>query len=373
MLIKAFNDISRKPLPRKEGIGGFSDLRSVAAFEIGTGNRAVKADQSGLWLGAHKFADAPFSVNMAGDVIASSADFSGSGYTKINIFKQDGVPTSISTGDLWFDTDDKNKLYRAGSVGANEITGGEWEAVRDTDIAQAISDAADAAADAATAIADAATAQGTADGKVTTFYQAEAPTAEGTGDLWVDTDDDRLYRWSGAAWVEIQDVDIAQAISDAATAQTTADGKIVTFAQDAEPTAEGTGDFWIDTNDGNKIYRWSGSEWVAVDDTRKIKVFAQDAIPTSITIGDIWYDTNDDNKPYVAESVGANEITAGEWVLIDDQRAADALLKAGSTQTLTGDIQVGESNIKIDGANKRIIINDGTNDRILIGYQSGGF
>ena len=34
---------------------------------------------------------------------------------------------------------------------------------------------------------------------------------------------------------------------------------------------------------------------------------------------------------------------------------------------------LGTANIKLDGANKQIIINDGTNDRILIGYQSGGF
>lgn len=41
--------------------------------------------------------------------------------------------------------------------------------------------------------------------------------------------------------------------------------------------------------------------------------------------------------------------------------------------TINGELEVGENNILIDGANKRIIINDGTNDRILIGYQSGGF
>jgi hypothetical protein len=29
--------------------------------------------------------------------------------------------------------------------------------------------------------------------------------------------------------------------------------------------------------------------------------------------------------------------------------------------------------IKIDGVNKRIIVNDGTNDRVLIGYYSGLF
>lgn len=49
------------------------------------------------------------------------------------------------------------------------------------------------------------------------------------------------------------------------------------------------------------------------------------------------------------------------------------LSKTGTAQNLTGDIQVGVSGVKIDGANKRIVINDGTNDRILIGYQSGGF
>ena len=36
-------------------------------------------------------------------------------------------------------------------------------------------------------------------------------------------------------------------------------------------------------------------------------------------------------------------------------------------------IIVGDNNVTIDGANKRILINDGTNDRVLIGYDSGGF
>jgi len=36
-------------------------------------------------------------------------------------------------------------------------------------------------------------------------------------------------------------------------------------------------------------------------------------------------------------------------------------------------IQVGNTNVLIDGANKRIIINDGTNDRVLIGYYPSLF
>lgn len=67
-------------------------------------------------------------------------------------------------------------------------------------------------------------------------------------------------------------------------------------------------------------------------------------------------------------NVVASAATFGQYAT-----TAAALLKAGSSQTLTGDIQVGTGNVKIDGANKRILINDGSDDRILIGYQLNGF
>ena len=39
-----------------------------------------------------------------------------------------------------------------------------------------------------------------------TFYQTDPPVGAVVGDLWVDTDDnDRLYRWDGATWVDITD------------------------------------------------------------------------------------------------------------------------------------------------------------------------
>lgn len=43
------------------------------------------------------------------------------------------------------------------------------------------------------------------------------------------------------------------------------------------------------------------------------------------------------------------------------------------TGVMTAVASVGNSYVKIDGGNKRIIINDGTNDRILIGYLAGKF
>jgi len=46
-------------------------------------------------------------------------------------------------------------------------------------------------------------------------------------------------------------------------------------------------------------------------------------------------------------------------------------VKAGSL--VSGEVIVGNNNVVIDGANRRIVVNDGTNDRIVLGYQSEGF
>ena len=40
---------------------------------------------------------------------------------------------------------------------------------------------------------------------------------------------------------------------------------------------------------------------------------------------------------------------------------------------IVGAVIVGNNSVIIDGANKRILVNDGSNDIILLGYQSGGF
>jgi hypothetical protein len=126
-------------------------------------------------------------------------------------------------------------------------------------------DVATAMANASTAITNAAGAQATADGKVTTFVGSSAPTAEGVGDLWVNTaDSNKLYRWSGSSWTQVRDTGIASALTSASNAQATADGKIVTFYQTSAPSAQSLGDLWVDTDDENRLYRWNGGAWVDV-------------------------------------------------------------------------------------------------------------
>lgn len=108
-------------------------------------------------------------LEVGGDIVMSAgssitwAQVSGAGKPADNatvnaIFNQAAIPTSLAIGDLWIDSDDKNKLYRAFSVGATTVASGKWQIARDTDIPQALSDAADALTAANNAQGDADTA-----------------------------------------------------------------------------------------------------------------------------------------------------------------------------------------------------------------------
>jgi hypothetical protein len=79
-----------------------------------------------------------------------------------------------------------------------------------------------------------------------TYYQSTAPTSGMvSGDLWIDSDDDKLYRYNGSSWVNIQDNQIGQntaAISSEATTRATADSVNAT-AINAVTARLDTGDF----------------------------------------------------------------------------------------------------------------------------------
>jgi len=98
---------------------------------------------------------------------------------KNTIYAQTTAPTggTYKTNDIWFDTDDGNKLYT--------WNGSAWVSIQDTAIT--------AAANAASA------AQSSADGKNKIYRQTTEPTG-GTyvaGDTWFDTDgDNAIYRYS---------------------------------------------------------------------------------------------------------------------------------------------------------------------------------
>lgn len=161
-------------------------------------------------------------------------------------------------------------------------------------------------------------AQATADGKVQSFFQDEAPVAEGIGDLWFDTDNGNVqYRWDGTAWVIAQDQWIGAAIQAAADAQATADGKVTTFTEETAPTAEGVGDLWYQPSTGF-LKRWDGTNWINIATLNN----ARGDYSTTATYqpGDIvlWTDaTGGDGSGYIrigtGSTTGQNPSNATYW------------------------------------------------------------
>jgi hypothetical protein len=89
------------------------------------------------------------------------------------------------------------------------------------------------------------------------------------------------------------------------------------------------GDIWFDTDDGNKQYRWDGTNWISVQDgsiATKNRTYYSGTAPTgTFTVGDIWFDTNTGNKPYRWDG--------SSWISVQDASIATALSTANAAQT----------------------------------------
>ena len=83
------------------------------------------------------------------------------------------------------------------------------------------------------------------------------------GDIWIETDNaNAIYRMIDGAWMPRPNDSMAKALIAASVAQGTADGKVKTFFQTTAPTATGIGDLWFNTSSGvKKMFRWNGTNW----------------------------------------------------------------------------------------------------------------
>ena len=138
------------------------------------------------------------------------------------------------------------------------------------------------------------------DGKVESWFQnstsdpktawTDAPTrVKHDGDMWYQTDTKLSYYYSSStnSWNLIDDAKAIQALTNAATAQATADGKISSYytstlaaanvmsnAWTATEKTDNIGDLvvvWDDsTLDNNGTWRWNGTNWVTTRDKKLI-------------------------------------------------------------------------------------------------------
>jgi predicted phage tail protein len=130
-----------------------------------------------------------------------------------------------------------------------------------------------------------------------TFYQAAAPTSTSgytlvTNDRWIDTDDsNKAYVWSGSAWTYVENPEAL---------------KNRTFAQTSAPTSTSsytlkTGDLWVDSDGNNALYRWDGASWALVQDLNIAANTVALSVQQSVTNGlSAQYVVKIDNNGYVA-------------------------------------------------------------------------
>lgn len=277
---------------------------------------------------------------------------------KITTYYQNEAPTGTSNkplceGDLWVDTNDGNKLYRY------SVAQRKWVDIHDTRLDVISNDLADAITNIGNQMGN--LEEALRDSMIDVFYQNTKPPVAKEGDLWYDTGSkNKAYMYVNGAWVSIQDEDIINALEQAQSAQATADGKITTYYQNEPPTGTSAkplseGDLWVDTNDGNKLHRYSVSQkkWISIQDQRinevsgdladavntltqnmkdmevalkdeMIEIFYQPTAPTKADVGDLWVDTDD--KQFWRWN-------GTKWESIQDKGIQQALQNAMSAQT----------------------------------------
>lgn len=274
---------------------------------------------------------------------------------QVTTFASDDPPTSTAIGDLWMDTNDGNKVYRAQSVGADQVTAGEWVSTTLTKTGIGLGNVAD-------------------ERQVTIFREDNAPTATAVGDLWYDTNDNnRQYRASATGssnWQEVSPNKSTVGLNNVANER-----QINTFRQTSVPTATAAGDFWVDTDDNNKLYRATAAgnnavasgQWVLVNvnatgiglgnvaNERQITVFRQTSVPTALAAGDLFVDTDDGNKLYRATAAGNNAVATNQWVLVNVTKAGIGLSNVDNNSTatilggnLTGGINFGGVTVSVE-------------------------
>jgi hypothetical protein len=436
------------------GLAGEVTARETLATQMrgSYGGTDITSVTSGL-IYSERTARAAADTSLAGsiDVVAATAA------SKNRIFRQIDAPSSPETNDVWvdlkssYDPDYFSEDYSAPRYKQYQWTGTEWVDITNTEItdnfalitieqlARASADEAFAqqittletsvndpttglAATRATLINDYSTTStvnsAIASSKTAlraytdvsasrTFRQAAAPTKRGvdadttldiplqTGDVWIDTDDlNKMYQWSGTAWVYSPDgaitgsvtalaatldteyltaTDTENAIAQSSTflrAYANIQSKV--FRQADAPTKRGvdpeteddipllSGDVWYDTNDSNKLYLWSGTAWVySPDAVITGSVSTVDARVTTVENTKIGYCTigglaSDNTNKAACEAaggtwnVGIPIATAVKQVSVSDGPTSATLEQRFTAQKTLNDGLQAQYTIKLD-------------------------
>lgn len=235
-------------------------------------------------------------------------------------------PTKYSLGDMWVlnaDRTVKGTSYKQGEIltatqSSATFNEAHWiKRVRYTDDTKA-----DQVASSLTSFTDTVypqeknQLQTQIDGKIESHFTATDPATEWTtadlktkhtGDMWFNSNTNKLRRYNGSGWVLIEDQKAIDAFNTASTAKDTADGKRRVFT--STPTVPyDVGDLWAQGTGGDLMrcitaktsaQSYSASDWGKAskytDDTvAEKKSTTYFAKPAVYQMGDTWYLTRDE-------------------------------------------------------------------------------
>lgn len=188
-------------------------------------------------------------------------------------------PSNYNVGDMWIlQSDDDHKAGKKGEIlittaGRKDYDENDWVNMLGYGDIASINKVSKDLNNAINRIED--VEKSIKDGLLTTFYQDTIPETIHIGDLWYVTGDTegytqgKIYRYDGTLWTILDDPEIQKAFDEANEARIIADGKIQSFYSEIVPTGDiGVGDLWIDLSNNNQLYRYNGTNWESVYDTR---------------------------------------------------------------------------------------------------------
>ena len=230
---------------------------------------SVQANGNGLDLSAG-FADQILSTEASsGSSISQLNTALGASVTlKPNIFRQNAAPTSLAIGDIWFDTDDKNKMYVAQGIGNDEVSASEWILTADERLADTISSLATTDQN-LTAESNARGALATfTTGLASSFGSADSTTGALTGYSagFVDS----VMGTNNSAGSSISGIN--NALESLVVAKPDVfrqtEPPTVTAASGGTPQSPAPGSIWYDTNDNMVPYVLVATTWTKTTDER---------------------------------------------------------------------------------------------------------
>ena len=308
-------------------------------------------------------ADSAFEGNVTGTLngtaTATVISNATAGAAKPTTFKQDAIPTALNAGDIWYDTNDSNRQYRATATGDNEIGSGEWIDVStgkihvytkgdvglgsvDNDSTSTIrsgttkSDVGLGSVDndSTSTIRAGTTAANVGLGNVTNVSESTIQTNMTSTHVGLSNvaNETRATILGGNLTGTIAGVANATVRSGAASG--------ATANQDSSNTIRAgniTG-----TIDGTAVGTIKSG---AAKGSAAPVTFRQDAIPTSLNAGDMWFDTNDGNKQYRATAAGNTTISSTTWVAVTATKGAIGLGNVDNSSAAT--IQAGTTKANV--------------------------